>query len=44
MWFIFLSRLSIGTHPHEAILSGGAITFEPLVKGHFSAIEFICLI
>lgn len=44
MWFIFLSQLSVGTHPHEAILNDGVVTSEPLVTGCFSAIEFICLI
>lgn len=44
MWFIFLWWLSGGTHPHEAVLNDGVITFEPLVKGWFSAIEFVCLI
>lgn len=44
MRFIFLSQLSVGTHPHEAILNDSVITFEPLAKGCFSAIEFICLI
>lgn len=44
MWFIFLSWISVGTHPHEAILNDSVIAFEPSVKGCFSAIEFICLI
>lgn len=44
MWFIFLSQLSVGTHPHEAILNDSVITFEPLAKGCFSEIEFIYLI
>lgn len=44
MWFIFPSWLSGGTHPQEAALNDCVITFEPLVKGWFSAIEFRCLI